>query len=394
MRKIAVFHWGQMSIHTYYMVEQLAMHHIRVVLYVYSPPYLNYNSFGYKLIEEIKQICEVVEIRARLIESFLIKLNRVSTFIRTRASVFCINPLLPARTRPLFRSGDYDALITVAHASLFWLFKLDRESLSKTLHYSLEIFTIHDPEISKTSCLYGLINSEKTLLQKVAGLIIQDESRANIIFPKAVRRQNQEIIYMPVSIPGRVATKKSSYLHQKLQIPTDKVIVLYFGAWIKERKINELVSVFSDLDSARFTLVLHGDDAFKKISGLHANVRISRELLPFNEIDEMVASAKIGIAFYDNGWPNTRLTAFSSEKIARYTKAGVPFLAIANDSYIKLQKEFFCCQLITNFSDIPGKLQLITADYERYSNECFKAYEKYYNVETTIKPLVQYIKSV
>ena len=113
--------------------------------------------------------------------------------------------------------------------------------------------------------------------------------------------------------------------------------------------------------------------------------------MEFHDLHLLMASATIGIALYDNGWPNTRFTAFSSEKIARYLQAGVPFIAFANESYFKLKNEFDCCELIHDTSELDRAIKGLLNNYEYYRENAFEAYNKYYNIENTIKPLTRFL---
>ncbi len=392
MKKIAVFHWGSMNINTFYFVEQLKKENIQVDLFIYTPHYAKFYSFDQTLLNTIQESSVVFEFKPGRKDIMFIKLNKLLKNIGLQSSLLCINPFLPQRTMKILEPDNYEFLISIAQSSLYWLYKSAPNALHKILHYSLEIRKITDPDIHKNSCVYALIKKEEAVLKKISGLIIQDNDRAAALLNNNLDGTKLQTIYMPVSIPGNLLQEKSTYIDYQLSIHKKKMIVLYFGMLFRDRKIDELVEMFEKQKTEQYVLVLHGDDYSHFIKG-SPSVLATKGLLPFEDIHKLITSATIGIAFYDNASPNNRLTAFSSEKIARYMQAGVPFLALKNDNYIRLQKEFLCCELIEEFSEIEEKLNLITQNYEAYRDNCFKAYTKYFNIENTIKPLAAMINS-
>jgi hypothetical protein len=389
---IAIFHWGEISIHTYFVVQQLIKDGIHIDFYLYTPIYAYKSDFAKKLSADLVSKVNVIELKCSRFENKVIKVNRVARLFRVQSSLICINPFLPLRTRKLFSAKKYKHIITVTQPSLFWLYKTKSSSLSKTIHYSLEVEKTTDPGIRPNSCIYGLIQKETYLLKKVRGLIIQDKQRADALLEPKLCKNDLQLIYFPVSIPGCFVEKRSDYLHNTLNIPAEKKIILYFGAIYEERKVEELTKACEQFASDKFMLVLHGAGEFSHLVTNSEKARPSNRLVDYSDIQKIISSATIGIAFYDNSWPNTRLTAFSSEKIARYLQAGVPFVALENDNYLKLKNEFNCCELINNFDELESAVNRIMERYDDYVGNCKLAYQKYYNIENAIKPLTAFLK--
>ena len=74
MKKVAVFHWGQMTIHTFNLVEQLKKEHIEVDLFLYTPHYAKNLSFDEQLIKTIKRTSVVYEFKPERREILFLKL--------------------------------------------------------------------------------------------------------------------------------------------------------------------------------------------------------------------------------------------------------------------------------------------------------------------------------
>ncbi len=128
-------------------------------------------------------------------------------------------------------------------------------------------------------------------------------------------------------------------------------------------------------------LVLHGliDPYIKNLAENTDDVIISDEIVPFDQQWKIAASSKIGIAIYDNFIENDRLTAFSSAKIALYCQSGIPFIALKNENYLKLQNKFDCCYLIDDLSQFFYGVDKIMNKYEYYRQNAFKAFDQVYN---------------
>jgi hypothetical protein len=338
------------------------------------------------LIRRAKERFIVHELTPSPLERNLVRLNKVTNLFGFQSTLLLTNPRLPGRTRPLFNAENYDYIIPINEHSLYWLHLTSPTALSRCLYYSLEVNKLSDPFNEPRGNAF--IKQETALLKEIKALIIQDKLRAAALLEAA--GIDVPCIYFPVSVPGNEVRERSKYLYEKLKIPISKNIVLYFGAVYKERLLPEIVRGFEH--KANSVLVLHGPDDFSSFATESEHICFSHELVEYDELSSLISSATIGLAIYDNSWPNTRLTAFSSEKVARYLQCGVPFIALDNESYRALHEEFCCCELIANADDLFLAVDRILASYSDYSSESYKAFNKYYRIESTIMPLVQYIQ--
>jgi glycosyltransferase involved in cell wall biosynthesis len=390
-KKVAVFQWGQISIHTYYLVQQLHQSNVQVDLFLYTPVFANKPFYLADLVRKLNGIVTVFEIKCTATEASIIKLNRVAKFLRLPVPLLCINPFLPGKTRKIFDAAHYSSIITIAQASLFWLYKTDKHALSKAIHYSLEVERTIDPNVPKYSCMHAMVQQEAELLPSVDRLIIQDKDRAHALLGCLQLEQKVKTLYYPVSVPGAQIDQTSSYLHEVLNIPADKKIILYFGAIYRQRLIEEMIEACENMQTDEYVFVLHGAGDFGHLISKPERVKASNQMVGFDDIDKIISSANIAFSFYDNALVNNKLTAFSSEKIARYLQAGVPFVAIKNENYLRLKNEFDCCILVEGFHEIESAVHTLGSNYEYYRKNAFDAYDKYFNIASAIKPLLHHI---
>jgi len=121
---------------------------------------------------------------------------------------------------------------------------------------------------------------------------------------------------------------------------------------------------------------------------------LSTELVPDSQVPEIVASATIGICLYRDTCANDRLTAFSSEKVALYLRAGLPLIAPDNESYRGLMTSYPCGVLIRDMKEIPQAVERIMERYSFYRNNALSAYSNLYEYGKNIGSVTSYLRKL
>jgi hypothetical protein len=363
--------WGEIRVHDLNLADILSRNY-DVDIAIYTPHYAYRARSSNDILGAAKKKYNVYEKKSGFIERQFVRLSRILSFI-------CVpHPLLFTGLTFSFWlryyiGAQYEFIIPIEHYSLYCAWRAFSSHSNKIIYYSLEVNTVNDNDIN--SYLRVLLAYERRILQRIYGLIIQDEFRAAVIAPKGERRTLKEY-YLPVfsMLPRR--TEKSSYLRDALRIPSCQRILLYFGAFYAERKIDEIIAEFLRLNRDDLCLVLHSPDINdSSYSNLNINLRYSSIYVESDRIDELISSADIGLALYDNEKPNTRFTAFSSEKVTTYLRSGLPFIAFQNESYQKLSELYECCATISKIGDLESAINKLLAEYQRFSSLAYDAYE-------------------
>lgn len=391
MKKIAIFHWGELTINAYYLAYALQYHKISIDFYLYSPRQAYKRSYVRDLRDKVKSEFCVTEFKSSIVEAGMIKWSALVNGNENSQADECLNPYLASKTRKIVRIKTYEYIITIGQTSLYWLYKTDQDALKRTIHYSLEIQKVTDPYFI-TPAFSKILEWEGKLLKKVKGLIIQDVFRAEALLNCKINKSKLSFFFIPVSILSKNQNRKNYYLHKTLNISPQKKVLLYFGAVYTERFLEQISDTFENQWDNTWVLVFHGPDKFSETIKNNSKTKISTDLVDYEDLHLIMSSATIGLALYDNSWPNTRLTAFSSEKIARYLEAGVPFIAFENESYLKLKNEFNCCVLINDIAGLSDAVQTIMSNYESFKADSYKAFKKYYDITNTILPLTFFCK--
>jgi glycosyltransferase involved in cell wall biosynthesis len=221
--------------------------------------------------------------------------------------------------------------------------------------------------------------------RKASATIIQDPDRAQVLFhDNGMSMSEANIFYVPVSIIGEPYKNRSCFLHDALGIPKHKKVILYFGLIWEKRYALEVAQVAQNFPED-WVLVMHGyaenPSTLEKIKALDRRNRVvlSLELVPSNRIQELVASADIGLALYSPLLQNDRLTAFSSEKVALYMQCGVPFVAFDYPGYRRLANEERCGVVIRSLDDLPKANREILLSYDEFRRRAYQTFHKYYD---------------
>ena len=311
------------------------------------------------------------------------KLMMLYQLVMARISITAmLAPLLP-RSRRLMRERHYDALIGIEKLGMIWAGLLAPESDIPFVYYSLELYDETHPAFQNQPGFALLRSAEKRFHRKARATIVQDAQRGEHVL--RANGVTNELIFLPVSVPGLPIRTRSNWLREKFVIPADVPVVLYAGVIDEERRCLDVARVAAAYKD-RIAFVFHGYGDEPTLAKMRAEsggaAILSTELVPAAQLPEVVASADVGLAIYRTDYPNDRLTAFSSEKVALYCKAGVPFIAFDTDSYRALLNEIDCGRLVKQPQEIPEAVAAIMADHERLRENAFTAFERYYRFET------------
>ena len=179
--------------------------------------------------------------------------------------------------------------------------------------------------------------------------------------------------------------KNSYYLYGELNIGRDRKIILHSGGLGPYFMCKELVDIANSWPS-KYCLVFHTSYNATKTEYFNFlktriqdkdKVRFSTNPVPNNILDELIASAYIGIALYSIEILSYRAIymGLAAGKIGNYLKCGIPVVAtnVVSLSYIK---DYQCGVLINNLEDIHDAIKTISNNYSMYSQNARKCYHE------------------
>jgi len=235
-------------------------------------------------------------------------------------------------------------------------------------------------------------------------VIIQDPERA-----LALLQDNNlsisKFIYIQSGPTGPTDPKRTNYWKEKFSLPDHVKIVLHFGNmyWKGLEEIIASVSQWPE-DWIFVTHGWHGGESKRRIENLSKmadpdRVFFSANPVPRGEIQKMVNGADIGIALYFptnqiNTWENTNIKflGFSSGKIGYYLKGGLPVIINKGPSIAQVIQDYQSGEVISDISEIPSAILKIHQQYQNYSQNSLKMFEKEYDPRPGIEKLIALLK--
>lgn len=285
-------------------------------------------------------------------------------------------------------SAPFDLVIGIERSGLEIAARFAEKSGVPFVYYCLELYIEDHPEYPRFKWKR---RSEIESHRRAAATIIQDQSRWN-----ALREANgpvsDEVFFLPVGVP-RLAERAA-----QAAPAAEPSTVLYLGLIRPTRFADELLAAAPALPSGA-RMRLHGPisrDYAKTLAGrrLPDNVTVTTELLDEAGVVELVESAAIGLSLYRRDYANDRITAFSSQKLAMYLRAGVPVITFASESYAELFSRHRCGEMIDDFAELPAAVGKILERRQEYSRAAREAFAAIYDIDQYWARLAEFLTRV
>jgi glycosyltransferase involved in cell wall biosynthesis len=231
--------------------------------------------------------------------------------------------------------------------------------------------------------------------------IIQDERRAAYLRDDN-NLEAESIVCVPVSGLGKAYRAKGNLLQEMCGIPQEKKVLLYAGymaPWAMCLEMAEAAQNWRD----DFVLVLHSwqEDIVRHpyITQIRRLTQTRKVYLSLKQVDwqkmpELVSSADIGLAFYQNLGENFREIGHSSNKLAQYLQMGLPVITTDYPSMRDVIDRYQCGACGSGPDSIEPLAEMIFNDYERYRANAFRCYENDYDFSKHFRKVIERIKQI
>lgn len=300
----------------------------------------------------------------------------------TTLSVITPHKMRRAR-RLLAERPSFDAVIAYDPASLLLACRLFPHRLDRVIDYSLEISDESHRDFQTSRVERALRLFERSMLPKVGALLIQDRFRAQVLLRHLPDAAAVTTLYMPVAINGPARPPRPA--------AGTPFTVLFFGGLWSSELLRELEAVARAMRDGQRLRIQGGRGTVRPaVSG--DRLEVSSEPVPFDRVNDVIAAADVGLAVYPQAEANSRCSAFAGEKVARYLQCGLPFIAFDYEDYAFLRDETGCCELVKTYAEIPGAINAIMDDYDRYQRGARLAFEKYYWRGASASALLRYLE--
>jgi hypothetical protein len=231
---------------------------------------------------------------------------------------------------------------------------------------------------------------------KVHFCIIQDVVRKDLLI-KEYNVQTDKILLMPVAGSGVRRIKRSNYLHQKLNIPADKKILLYMG-WINELQIKRLLSYGKHLP-LNWVFVIHSRYRYaQNISDkMDKNVYFSFDS-PIENIEDigvLLSDCDAGFCSYQSDYysphtgDNIKYIGLSSGKTSTFLQYGIPVVVENMNIWDEIVEKKQIGMVLKNRGDLARLNSLLN---DEISEKCMSFFEKHLDVKNFVSPIISKIR--
>lgn len=197
--------------------------------------------------------------------------------------------------------------------------------------------------------------------------------------------EGKQVLYLPNASYTYEYHGSSDYLSKRLKIDEGKAIILHsggLGKWFMCKELAESAKGWSD----EKVLVFHTSHnveknpyylSMKQVVEGNKKVLFSIKPVPNDELDELVASASIGVALYSVNELGYRAEymGVAAGKIGNYLKCGVPVIVNRLPSLTYIE-DYHCGVLIDQLCDINQAIDQILSHYEDYRNGAYRCYRE------------------
>jgi len=278
--------------------------------------------------------------------------------------------------------GDSNGLIAATVLSLF--------NRAPVVYYSFELWYLD----RKSNLSHRLKKKlERWCHRRAAFTIIQDPVRARLLLDEN-RVPDGEVVIVPHAPAGPAPQGlKRDYWRRKFGIPLNRLILLHAGGIADHNCALELARIAHTWPKD-WVLIIHG---YGEESYLHRvkqyvdakRVILSQELVPYDQLDELIGAADIGIALYDREFGlNYSHVGLASGKVLQYLRCGLPIITSDLPSLRELVVDHGCGMVIKEASQIKAMVFTIIAQYKEYSQRASEYYLKHSDFEQYFKDVL------
>lgn len=268
----------------------------------------------------------------------------------------------------------------------------------RPIYYSLELYfrdnayNLHYPR--------QIMELERREIHTIKKLIIQSEERESLFRYEYQLSPEIPAFLLPITYMQPSCRERSDYLRTKFAIPRDRKIALHLGGIQEQHCLLEVAAAFRDVRD--WVLVMHGNaygdykknlEMFVRQNDI-SNVFISDDYLEqIEDLDIILKSADVGIAWYKNVSPNFTTAGKSSGKISAYLRFGLPIVINRYKSTVEAIEDRGCGVCVDRFDQIPTALKNVDSSYRYYSNHAISEYDAVYWFENHRNALRKFIES-
>ncbi|MDP3013323.1 MAG: hypothetical protein Q8M92_03710, partial [Candidatus Subteraquimicrobiales bacterium] len=278
------------------------------------------------------------------------------------------------------RETDYDLIIGLSPIGLIVATWLSRRFGIPCVYYNDEIsFGDERNTLHGNAYGYAMKILERRANQRVLFTVTQDSERGRLLAKENCISMDS-LRYLPNSRTGQAKISETVYIHRLFNFSPDTKIILWMGG------VNPLAGALELAREAQYwpadyRMVFHfrtenPSSYIREIMKCHGKGQtyISNKPIPYMEVDDMVASATIGLGLYADTGINARYICSSSGKINSFLKMGVPCI-VSDFQGLRWVEDAGAGICVNHPSDVFKAAEKIIENYENYQKRSVDIFE-------------------
>jgi hypothetical protein len=272
--------------------------------------------------------------------------------------------------------------------------------LAKPFYYSLELALLAEAaSSSEDSSRRASLEKARSWSHDIRGLIIQSQEREQLFRGDQPLAESIPVLHLPVTGQGPAMAERRSWLHKKYAIPAQARIAIHLGGANPYYSSLQIAEIFTEIRG--WYLFFQGNHlrgygeeirALAKRKGARNIIVAKKFYTEVDSLDRILMSCAVGIAWYNDLNPNFRSAGQSSGKITTYLKFGLPVIANRYPSTEEALAKPGCGICVAGMDGIPFALAKIVENYETFSANARREYERHYRFENYHQPILKFLE--
>lgn len=290
------------------------------------------------------------------------------------------------RSHRLIYAGGIRALITAYAYSLF--------RRTRYLNYQMELY-VGEKLASPFARLYKAL--ERRAARRSYMSVEHSDERAEVLAAD-LGIPLDRILIVPNAPKGQSRSASSRFMHRRLGLDESTKILLCPGT-ITEQFLSSTVVRSAHGLPPGWNCVVHSagwrdenDPYIRELRELAAGAPVTFSLnpVPYSQIDEVLSSARIGIALYtqDEG-PNWATTGLSSGKLSHFLKVGVPVIVSPLPGLVEFVRTHGIGEILEDPSQLPDLIDRIDSAWDAYHERALRCFDGHLSYDRNFKKVLE-----
>ncbi|HET8670187.1 MAG TPA: hypothetical protein VFM05_06015, partial [Candidatus Saccharimonadales bacterium] len=230
--------------------------------------------------------------------------------------------------------------------------------------------------------------------RRAAFTVITDSIRASVLRQSTGLPENHTFYELPNSPSGVPKAVDKAIFRDRISIPPDATIVLMAGHFAPSMGNDWLLNALPQFPPKTYLVFQITNQgrctpdvvALCKLAEHHFPVRFLYNPLPYELVDQVVASCDIGVVFYNSRGPNFELCGKGSGKLCRYLRLGKPVI-VNHQGHLEWVARYGAGEITQSPAELAQAIQKIRANYQTYSEKAYQCYQQHFAFEKYYPPI-------